>query len=80
MDVNNDGNRKKSELRKVEVEEGDEIVTVRDKEEIERRITQHNKEHFCKMKSTKACKDITHKMMNEINKIEATNIISYFHN
>ena len=51
------GKGKKNGLRKLEVEEGDEVITVCDKDEIERRIMQYNKEHFSKVKITKVCKD-----------------------
>ena len=38
---------------------------MRSEDEIECRIAQHNKEHFSKVKSTKAHKDKIHKMTNE---------------
>ena len=51
--------------RKIEVEEGDEIMAMQNKEEIERMIIKHNKEHFSKVKSTKKHNDKMHKIVNE---------------
>ena len=56
----NAGKGKKNGLRKLEIEEGDEIVTACNKDEIERRIIKHNKENFSKVKGTKAHVDKTH--------------------
>ena len=47
------------------MEEGDEIVTVRNEEKIERMIAQHDQEHFSKVKRTKAHNDKMCKVMNE---------------
>ena len=44
---------------------GEEVVIVRNKYEIELKINQHNKEHFSKVKSTKAHEDKTYKRINE---------------
>ena len=56
---------KKNGLRKVEVEVGDDMMTARNKDEIERMITKHNREHFSKVKNTKAHNEKTHESMNE---------------
>ena len=41
------------------MEVGDDVMTVRNKEEIDRMIAKHSKEHFSKVKVTKACVDKT---------------------
>ena len=57
--TNNVGKGKKQGLRKVEVVEGDEIISIRNKDEMERLIIKHNRENFSKGKNTKACEDKT---------------------
>ena len=52
--TNNVGKEKKNGLRKVEVEVGNDIMTVRSEEEIERMTIKHNEKHFSKVKCTKA--------------------------
>ena len=57
--------RRKREETRLKVAEGDEIIIVRNKEETELLIIKHNREHFSKVKNTKAHKDKTHNSMNE---------------
>ena len=61
----NVGKGQKNGLRKLEIEEGDRVVTVCNKNEIERRIVKHNKEHVSKVKSTDACNDKTYSVIND---------------
>ena len=50
---------------------GNDIVAVCNKDEIEWRTTHHNKEHFSKVKSTKACDYKTNDAMKENNTRDA---------
>ena len=59
------GKGKKHGLRKLEVEVEEEVAIVLDEDEIGRKITQHNKEHFSKVKSAKAHEDKTCERTNE---------------
>ena len=60
MEINSDfrhlacnvGKGQKNGLRILEIEEGDRVVTVCNKNEIEKRIINNEKEHFSKVKGT----------------------------
>ena len=51
----NAGKGQKNGLRRLEIKEGDRVVTVCNKNEIEWIIINHNKEHFRKAKGNKVC-------------------------
>ena len=62
----NSGKGQKNGLRRLKIEEGDVIVTVCNKDEIERIIIKHTKEHFSKAKDTKAHNDEMHDVMKKM--------------
>ena len=61
----NVGKGQKNGLRRLEIEERDRVVTVCNKEEIEKKIINHNKEHFSEVKGTTAHDDKIHYRMKE---------------